>query len=172
MKKIILLGYMGSGKTTIASKVAAVLKKKHVDLDKLIEKNEGKTINSIFQTKGEIYFRKIEHEVFKNLMQSQDDFVLSVGGGTPCYGNNHLFLKGRNVVSIYLKTSIEELFKRLLPSKAARPLIAQMNENELKEFIAKHLFDRSYYYHQAEYLISTDNKSEKEVVQEIIKLLT
>ncbi|HQV35875.1 MAG TPA: shikimate kinase [Flavobacterium sp.] len=172
MKKIILLGYMGSGKTTIASKVADVLKKKHLDLDKLIEKKEGKTINSIFATKGEIYFRKIEHEVFKDLMESQDDFVLSFGGGTPCYANNHLFLKEKEVISIYLKTSVEELSKRLLQSKAERPLIAQMNEDELKEFIAKHLFDRSYYYHQAQHFISTDNKLEKEVVQEIIKLLT
>jgi len=67
MKKIILLGYMGSGKTTIASKVADVLKKKHLDLDKLIEKKEGKTINSIFATKGEIYFRKIS-ELYKLLI--------------------------------------------------------------------------------------------------------
>jgi shikimate kinase len=98
--------------------------------------------------------------------------VLSVGGGTPCYANNHLFLKEKEVISIYLKTSVEELSKRLLQSKAERPLIAQMNEDELKEFITKHLFDRSYYYHQAQHFISTDNKSEKEVVQEIIKLLT
>ena len=171
MKKIIILGYMGSGKTIIASKVADVLKKKHLDLDELIEKKEGKAINSIFETQGEVYFRKIEHIVFKDLFESKDDFVLSLGGGTPCYANNHLYLKDEEVISIYLKTSVEELFKRLLKNKTGRPLINDMEENELKEFIAKHLFDRSYYYHHAQHIVSTDNKSEEEVAEEIIKLL-
>lgn len=170
-KKIILLGYMGSGKTIIASKLSNVLQKKHLDLDVVIENEQNLSINSIFKTKGELYFRKLEHEVFKRLVESDDEFVLSLGGGTPCYANNHLFLKNTNVVSIYLKTSVEELYRRLSKNKSNRPLIAEMGEEELKEFIAKHLFDRSFYYHQAKHIISTDGKSIEEVVEEIKTLV-
>lgn len=172
MKKIILLGYMGSGKSIIASKLSNVLQKKHLDLDNLIEENEKLSISSIFKTKGELYFRKQEHIIFKGLIESENDFVLSLGGGTPCYANNHVFLKEENVISIFLKTSIDELYKRLSKNKSARPLIAEMDEFTLKDFIAKHLFDRSYYYHQANYIVSTDNKSIDEVVQEIVELVT
>jgi len=172
LKKIILLGYMGSGKSIIASKLSNVLQKKHLDLDILIENEQNLSINSIFKTKGELYFRKLEHEVFKRLVESDDEFVLSLGGGTPCYANNHLFLQNGNVVSIYLKTSVEELYRRLSKNKSNRPLISEMGEEELKEFIAKHLFDRSFYYHQSKHSISTDGKSIEEVVEEIKKLVT
>ncbi len=170
-KKIILLGYMGSGKTIIASKLAKVLQKKHLDLDVLIENEQNLSINSIFKTKGELYFRKLEHETFKTLIESEDEFILSLGGGTPCYANNHLFLQNENIVSIYLKTSVEELYRRLNKNKTARPIISEMGEEELKEFIAKHLFDRNFYYHQAKHIISTDNKSIEDVVEEIKKLV-
>lgn len=171
IKKIILLGYMGSGKSIIASKLSNTLQKMHLDLDVLIENEQNLSINSIFKTKGELYFRKLEHEVFKRLVESDIEFVLSLGGGTPCYANNHLLLQKGNVVSIYLKTSVEELYRRLSKDKTNRPLIAEMGEEELKEFIAKHLFDRSFYYHQAKHIISTDGKSLEEVVEEIKKLV-
>ncbi|RAR47103.1 shikimate kinase [Flavobacterium lacus] len=170
-KKIILLGYMGSGKTIIASKLSNVLRKTHFDLDVLIENEQNLSISSIFKTKGELYFRKLEHEVFKKIIHSNDEFILSLGGGTPCYANNHLFLQNEDVISIYLKTSIEELYRRLSKNKSGRPIIAEMSEEELKEFIAKHLFDRSFYYHQAKHIISTDGKSIEEVVEEIKKLV-
>lgn len=170
-KKIILVGYMGSGKTIIASRLASVLQKTHLDLDSLIENKENLGVNSIFKTKGELYFRQLENQVFKSLIESDDEFILSLGGGTPCYANNHLFLKNEDVVSIYLKTSVEELHKRLLDNKSSRPLIAAMEEVELKEFIAKHLFDRSYYYHQAKYIVSTDAKSIDAIVEEIKNLV-
>lgn len=171
-KKIILLGYMGSGKTIIASKLSNVLQKKHLDLDILIENEQNLSINSIFKTKGELYFRKLEHEAFKKLINSDDEFILSLGGGTPCYANNHLFLQNEGIVSIYLKTSVEELYSRLNRNKSARPIISEMDEQDLKEFIAKHLFDRSYYYHQAKHVVSTDDKSIDDVVEEITKLVT
>ena len=170
-KKIILLGYMGSGKTMIASKLSNVLQKKYLDLDVLIENEQKLSISSIFKTKGELYFRKLEHEVFKRLVESEEEVILSLGGGTPCYANNHLFLQNEAVVSIYLKTSVEELYRRLNKNKSARPIISEMDEDTLKEFIAKHLFDRSFYYNQAKHVISTDNKSIEEIVEEIKKLV-
>ncbi len=171
-KKIILLGYMGSGKTVVASKLSKVFKKKHLDLDVLIETQQGLSISLIFKNKGELYFRKLEHVFFKELIESDDEFILSLGGGTPCYANNHLLLQNKeDVVSIYLKTSVEELCRRLVKEQSTRPIIAQMNKEELKEFIAKHLFDRNYYYHQAKHVVLTDGKSTEEIVKEIQLLI-
>jgi len=172
MKKIILLGYMGSGKTTVGALLAELLNVKQLDLDQLIEKREGLSIAELFKMKGEIYFRKIEHHCFKETMARNENFVLSLGGGAPCYANNHLFLQAENVESFYLKASIETLYERLSKQKTTRPLLLQKEEDELKEFIAKHLFDRSFYYHQAKHTLTTDLKTVQEVALEIADLLT
>lgn len=171
MKKIILLGYMGCGKSTIAKKLSKSIQVPFVDLDEMIEKKLNLSINAIFEKHGEIYFRKIEHEVFADLMQSPEEMIIGLGGGTPCYANNHEFFKGENVFSIYLKASIETLFQRLHQNKSKRPLIASKNEEEMREFIAKHLFDRSFYYNQAQYKVAVDEKSIEQTVSEIISLL-
>lgn len=171
MKKIILLGYMGSGKSIVGLNLSKILHKTFIDLDNFIEERENLSVNDIFKLKGELHFRKLEHEVFKELIESDEEFVLSLGGGTPCYANNHLLLKNDNVTSFYLKTSIEELFERLIKNKSKRPLIASMEADELKEFIAKHLFDRSFYYYKAQHTIQTDNATADEVVDRIIKLI-
>ena len=86
--KIVLLGYMGSGKTTIGMKLAEFLDFDFLDLDHYIEEAEGVSIAEIFQSKGEIYFRKKEHDYLKKILSNKKDFVLSTGGGTPCYGVN------------------------------------------------------------------------------------
>jgi shikimate kinase len=169
--KIILLGYMGSGKSTIAAFLSEKLQLPCFDLDQHIEEKERMTISSLFKTKGEIYFRKIEHQVFKEMMHSTESFVLSLGGGTPCYADNHLFLNGDGIVSIYLKTSIDQLYQRLTSEKVGRPILADKKEEELKAFIAQHLFERSYFYNQATYAVQTDLKSPQEIVSEIENLL-
>lgn len=162
---------MGSGKSTIAELLAERRRLPFLDLDKMIEKEEQMTINSIFEKKGEIYFRKVEHQIFKDAISSSSSFVLSLGGGTPCYANNHLFLKDPSVVSIYLRVGIEELCNRLINEKAHRPLIEEMNIDEMKSFVGQHLFERSYYYNQAGYTIDANGKSTKEIISEIEKLL-
>jgi shikimate kinase len=171
MKKIILLGYMGCGKSTIAKLLANSTSISYLDLDEIIEKNEKSSIKNIFSEKGEIYFRKLEHQIFANLINNQDSFVLSLGGGTPCYSNNHEFLKFGGVISIYLSASIPTLYERLLYSNSERPLIANKNPEEIMEFIAKNLFDRSYFYNQAQYKINVDGKSPEEIISEIETIL-
>lgn len=172
MLKIILVGYMGSGKSTVGYFLSEKLQVPLIDLDCYIEEMEEATINSIFETKGEIYFRKIEHQVVASLASSSDSFVLSLGGGTPCYANNHLFLRGDGVISIYLKTSKEELIRRLEKETLSRPILADKETAELKEFIAQHLFERSYYYQQSMYTVVTDGKTPAELGTEIETLLT
>lgn len=171
MKKIILIGYMASGKTTIAKIVATKLGISNIDLDHLIEKETNLSLDNIFSEKGEIFFRKMEHSLFKKLVESKESLIISTGGGTPCYADNHFFLNGEGVISIYLKGSIELLNARLLKEKSKRPLVAQKNEEELKDFIAKQLFERSYYYNMATFKISIDGKNPEEIASEVFKLL-
>ena len=171
MKKIILLGYMGCGKSTIANELAKRIHIPFVDLDKKIEEKENLSISSIFEKHGEIYFRKLEHQVFTELLNSPEILIIGLGGGTPCYANNHELLKEEGVISIYLRASIDTLFDRLSPNKSKRPLIAGKNDSEMKEFIAMHLFERSFYYNHAQYKVTVDRKSIDSVVDDIITIL-
>lgn len=171
MKKIVLLGYMGCGKSTIANKLSKITGIPFVDLDESIEKKTNLDINAIFEAYGEIYFRKLEHEVFVELLNSPEKLIIGLGGGTPCYANNHELLKGENVQSIYLKASIDTLYDRLVFNKSKRPLIADKNEDEMKEFIAKHLFDRSFYYNQAQHKVCVDDRTADQTVSDILNVL-
>ena len=130
-------------------------------------------VKNIFDTRGEIYFRKVESQYLQELIHHINDTVLSLGGGTPCYGSNMTtILNSDNVKSIYLKASIPSLIDRLTNERNKRPLISHIKTNdELTEFIGKHLFERSAYYDQAHFKIITDNKSREEIVDEIIKVL-
>lgn len=171
MKKVILIGYMAVGKTTIAQLLSEKIGVKCVDLDKLIEKKTNLTISELFNLKGEIYFRKIEHEIFKEIITNDENLIISTGGGTPCYANNHLFLNGKNCNSVYLKASLSVILDRLKSEKTSRPLIASQSEEELEEFVAKHLFERSFYYNKATFKVNIDNKKSEVIVEEIINLL-
>ena len=170
MKKVILCGYMASGKTTIAQLLSQAMQVPYVDTDHVIEKEAGKTVAQIFETEGEIKFRKLEHNALKALIAIDDDFIIALGGGTPCYANNHKLLQTDEVVSVYLKTGIQELVNRINAQNAKRPLVANLPEEEIEEFVAKHLFERSWYYHQAKHIVTTDGKTPEMVVTEIISL--
>lgn len=171
MKKIVLLGYMGCGKSTIAQNLSKITNIPFLDLDNCIEKKTNLSIKEIFEKHGEIYFRKLEHEMFLELLQSSENSIIGLGGGTPCYANNHLLLQREDITSVYLKASIETLYNRLVYNKSKRPLIADMNEDEMKEFIAKHLFDRSFYYNHAQHKVVVDNKTVDETVEDILEIL-
>jgi shikimate kinase len=112
-----------------------------------------------------------EHELFVKQIQKNESYVLSLGGGTPCYANNHLLLQQEQVISIYLKAGVSTLVERLSINKKKRPLVKDLDATEMNEFIAKHLFDRSFYYNQCKHVISVDDKSPTDVVEEIKKLL-
>ncbi len=171
MRKIVLIGYMGSGKSKIGQILAQKLDFPFYDLDFLIENELKKSIGEIFSEEGEVFFRKKEHEVFKRVIESNQSYVLSTGGGTPCYANNHLFLANEDVVSIYLKASIPVLVSRLKNEIDKRPLLQSLKDEETFEFIAKHLFDRSYFYNQCKYSVLTDDKTPEQIVAEINDLL-
>lgn len=171
--KIILTGYMGSGKTRVGRLLAQKTGRDFLDLDHVISEEEHKTIPQIFETSGEIYFRRKETEVLKRLLDSNESFILALGGGTPCYGKNLQLMKEAPAIKlIYLQTGLQELKKRLLEERDSRPLIKHLETPEvLEDFIRKHLFERSFYYNQSEMIISTDGKSPEEVSEEILQSL-
>ena len=171
MRKVILIGYMACGKSTVAKILSTQLGIPYFDLDNLIENKTKLSIENIFSEKGEIYFRRIEEELFKEFLCTNKVAILSTGGGTPCYANNHLLLNDEDVISVYLKASIDLLYLRLLSEKEQRPLVANKTQNDLKDYIAKHLFERSYYYYQATFKVLIDGKNPEEIAAEIISLL-
>jgi len=126
MTKIVLIGYMGSGKTTIAKLLSEKLGIAPLDLDEIIEEKANLSVAAIFEQKGEVYFRKQEHVLLKELLSQPGDLILSLGGGTPCYANNHELLNVEGIVSVYLKASIDTLFGILSLEKNNRPLIAAL----------------------------------------------
>jgi shikimate kinase len=165
---VALIGYMGSGKSTVGKELAAAFGYAFLDLDDFIEKQEKLSVTDLFQTKGNVEFRKIEAKAVQNICKIHADLVLSLGGGTPCYGNTMQFLNQHpNVNTVYLKLSVKNLTNRLLSEKSKRPLIANVNDADLSEFIAKHLFERSNFYNQAKLSISTNDLSIDQIVAEI-----
>jgi len=164
--KFTLMGYMGSGKSTVAQILGEKLGRRVIDLDDYITEKEGLTIPDIFETKGEIYFRRIENAYLLELLRSDQSFVLALGGGTPCYANNMDIIL-ENSDSYYLKASIGTLSERLNKEKEHRPLIADLNEEQLTEFIAKHLFERRNFYERAGAIISIDGKTPEQIASEI-----
>ncbi len=167
---VVLIGYMASGKSTLGRILAKKINYDFIDLDDYIEEKEKRSVSDIFKSKGEIYFRKMETLYLKELLNNKTKLVLSLGGGTPCYSNNMDFIRNiTNVKSIYLKASIPTLVARLKKEKSKRPLIAHIETDELlTEFIGKHLFERSHFYNLSEITITSDNKTEDGIIEELV----
>lgn len=170
--KIILLGYMASGKSTIGRLLATEKKVSFIDLDSYIEEKEAQSVSDIFKNKGEIYFRLQENKYLKELLASKDSFVLSLGGGTPCYaGNMDVISASQEVFSFYLRATVKTIVGRLVNEKSQRPLVADLSDEKLTEFISKHLFERSFFYEQASYKITIDHKTVDTIAKEVSEAL-
>jgi shikimate kinase len=145
---IYIIGFMGSGKTTAGKKLAYLLGWSFIDLDKRIEEYAGKTIPEIFSQSGEDYFRIIETQILRNLKMCTKT-VISTGGGTPCYIDNMDYMIETGL-TIYLKLTPAELKGRLSHSKGKRPLIKDLDQNELTSFIKEKLAVREKWYERSE----------------------
>ena len=156
---VFLLGYMGSGKTTLGQKTASTMSVPFLDLDELITLETGMSINDLFAQKGEVVFREIEHSVLHNYSFKKNTIV-ATGGGTPCFYDNHDFMKSIGV-TIYLKVSVTELTNRLQLSHE-RPLLYN-NTLNLHDFIIQNLHKREHEYSMSDYIIDSDNISVNEI---------
>ncbi len=161
------MGYMGSGKTLISKELSVLNNFKIFDLDTEISKQNNRSITEIFKEKGEIFFRKTEKEVLEKILSTEKNIILSLGGGTPCYYNN-IDSINEKTISVFLKTNVKTLAQRLSSEKDKRPLIQNISNEDLSEFIAKHLFERNPFYNQAKITINTDNLSAREIAEEIL----
>ncbi|MDN4013742.1 shikimate kinase [Chryseobacterium gambrini] len=167
---ISLVGYMGSGKSHVSKILSEKLNFKLIDLDKEISKRNKMTIPEIFDKKGEIYFRKLERETLEEILASEKNVILSLGGGTPVYYNN-MEIINHNSKSVFLRASVATLAERLSKQKEKRPLIANIADKNLAEFIAKHLFERNDFYNKAQISVITDNRTPEDIASEITEKL-
>ena len=161
---------MGSGKSHISNLLSEKINFQLFDLDKVISNHYQQTIPEIFKKKGEIFFRKLEKETLESILKNENKCILSVGGGTPVYYNN-MDLLNDNTITIYLRANVNTLTERLIKQKEKRPIIAKISDEDLPEFIAKHLFERNIFYNKSQFIIDTDNKSPEVIVEEILAIL-
>ena len=157
---------MGSGKTHWGKLLSEKLQLPFFDLDTVITEKENKSISEIFAEKDEEYFRYKEMEVLEELVNENKEFILSTGGGTPCFFNNIEFMK-KNGKVLWLNTSVEILKQRLLKERASRPLISNIGEAELRSYIVRKLGERKIYYEQADIIVNEENI----LLQPLIELL-
>ncbi len=171
-KPIVLIGYMGSGKSTIGRLLAHNINYKFIDLDHYIEKIESKTIPEIFKRKGEIYFRSIEFNTLSDILEQEKQVVVSLGGGTPCFHNAMKIIRNATPNSFYLKVSVRDLTERLFPQRRHRPMIEHLKSiDEMHEFIGKHLFERNQFYMQAEHTVLSEQHHISSTINSILEKL-
>ena len=162
-KNLTLTGMMGVGKTTIGKRLAKKLNYAFVDVDKIIEKQEGESISSIFKNKGENYFRKIEKQL--TIMElKKNNSVISLGGGAFLNSTIRQYSK-KNSISFWLDVPIEILIKRLKKSKN-RPVIGKEKTNDS---IKKIYFVRKKFYTKADYRIKCKTLTIKQIIEKILK---
>lgn len=169
MKPIFLIGYMGSGKTTLGRAYASASQMQFIDLDWFIEERFHKTIQEIFSERGEDGFRKIE----RNMLHEVGEFenvIIAAGGGTPCFFDNVEFMNQAGD-TVFLDVNTEILFRRLKIAKAKRPLIMGMNDEELMTFIELALEKRLPYYERAKYRFDAGQLESYEQINESVARL-
>ncbi len=147
---------MGSGKTHWGKQVAHRMQLPFFDLDEVIIAELGKTIPEIFAENGEEYFRMAEKDILEELVEKNSSLILSCGGGTPCFFNNIEFMKKYGIV-VWLNTHVEVLLQRLLKEKMQRPLLKDIRDEDLKNYIVRKLNERRMYYEQADVVIDKED---------------
>ncbi len=152
---VFLIGFMGCGKTYWGKQLGERLGVPFYDLDDRIEQSEGRTINEIFETEGEEYFREKEKEALMLFTETHHSFVMATGGGTPCFLNNIDYMN-RKGTTIWIHCSVECLQKRLSGEKEKRPLIKNLDDEALKAYIIRKAGDRKIFYQQADVVVDED----------------
>ena len=163
MRRIILVGYMGSGKTTVGKALSKETGMMFYDLDWYIESRMRKSVSQIFAERGEEGFRKIEYNMLHEVAEFED-VIISCGGRTPCFFDNMDYLNQQGDV-IYLKATPETLYKHLLMAKIERPLLKGKSAEELIAYITEHLKERSPFYEKARHILDVNVLDEYDKIQ-------
>ena len=163
MKRIIIIGYMGSGKTTVGHALSQELGLPFYDLDWYIETRMHRTVKQIFDEKGEEGFRKIEHNLVHEVAEFED-VIISCGGGTPCFFDNIDYIN-RQGETVYLKCTTDVLYKHLKMGKTVRPLLLNKTPDEVKTFIEAQLKQREPFYAKAKHIVDVSLMDNKEKIK-------
>ena len=169
MTRIILIGYMGAGKTTVGKALAKVLGLPFYDLDWYIETRMRRTVKQIFDEAGEEGFRRIEHNILHEVAEFEN-VVVSCGGGTPCFYDNIDYMNAQAQV-VYLKASPEVLHEHLKMGRAVRPLLLNKTPEEVEKFIVEQLAHREQFYQKAQYTFNVDLLDNFEKINDTVKEL-
>ncbi len=165
MNNIVLIGFMGSGKTSIGIRLSYKMRKTMIDTDKMIEKLEDMAVSEIFEQYGEAAFRRMETESLHKLMEETDDNIISVGGGLPLLSENRELLRKLGIV-VYLRVTAKTVCERLADDES-RPLLKGDNpEKKVSELLEKR---SSVYESVADVIVDVDGKTFEEVMDEIIE---
>ncbi len=177
---VFLVGFMGSGKTHYGKLLASSMGVPFADLDALIEAEEGMTVTEIFKEKGESYFRTCESRILHtipsffstHMVKNGHKFsifgILSCGGGTPCFNQNMEWMNEHGV-TVWIAPGVDILVKRLIGEQSTRPLIAGLNETELKNQVEQRLHDRDVYYSKSNLKITNPSISVQELHEQILR---
>lgn len=152
--RIILIGYMGAGKTTVGKALAAELGLRFYDLDWYIESRMRKTVAQLFAELGEEGFRRIERNMLHEVAEFEG-VLISCGGGTPCFYDNMQYINQQGL-TLYLKASPEVLYKHLKMGKSVRPLLLNKTPEEVQRFISEQLKAREQFYMRAQFTLDVN----------------
>jgi len=164
--KIFLIGFMGSGKTYWGRLLSQKLGLPFFDLDEQIVNAENQSINEIFESRGEEYFRLKEKEILHIITESHNAFIMSCGGGAPCYFNNIEYMNQAGI-TVWINASADTIFARLVKERSHRPLLKNLSDDELKSFIKKKFADRRIFYEQAGVSIEDENITPEKFIEKV-----
>lgn len=167
MTRILLVGFMAAGKTTLGKALARDLGLQFIDLDHYIESRYCCSVSQLFAERGEEAFRQIERNMLHEVAEFED-VIIATGGGTPCFFDNMEYMKAQGV-TVFLEASIDVIFTRLTIARVQRPLVAGKSDDELRNYIASTLHQRLPYYSQATYTFCADQLEDIRQVDASVK---
>ena len=150
--KYFLVGYMACGKTRRGKVIAEEQGVRFIDLDAYIVERENRSISEIFAAIGEAGFRRLETFYLKEVCELYQDFVLSTGGGTPCFNDNMAYMNAQGI-TLFLNTDTDTIVERLSRGKHKRPIVSKLEDHEIRDFVLRHLKERLPFYKQAQKII-------------------
>lgn len=164
--RVFIIGYMGAGKSTIGKRLANALGKSFIDLDDAFEAKYRYSIPRFFEHFGETRFRSFEQECLKEIINDHDDAVISTGGGTAC-SNENISLMNNSGTTVYLKMHPKSLAHRLNHARRLRPIVRDVQNEDMQTFVEEQLLEREFFYSQARLIV----KGESIDIEELVGLL-
>ena len=171
MAILFLVGYAGSGKSSLGRRLARAMACRFVDTDKLVEQSVGASIADIFYYEGAEYFRRAERETLESVVSMSGDVVVATGGGLPTWSDNMSWMNDHGT-TVYISRSCEQILSRLTEyGREKRPMVRGKSDEELVIFMRQQMAEREPFYSQAAVRVECDAMSDDAVVEYIVNNL-